>query len=146
MKINNLMKGIVGGLIFTLLGAFIFQMVANATGYVFDFSALITGGLAGLGFGLFAKERDRFSEHVMGAALGYAAIMLGYFLVYMSPMSVSTGAFIHSTTVTVVPAELMSFGDFMANTFKESPIHALFFVLGIVAGSAVAWYVADKRK
>jgi hypothetical protein len=142
MRTSNVLKGLAGGLAFGAVGALVVMGIAIATGYIHTFFAIIAGGMAGLGFGLLAREKDRFALHVMGGAVGYAAIILAFFLVYISPLS---GRDLFYGGYTVVPAEVVSFWDFMTGSVVDSGFNMLFIIIGIGAGSAAAYYIANKR-
>jgi hypothetical protein len=142
MKTSNILKGIVGGLVFGIAGALIIMGIAVATGYIHTFLAILAGGMAGLGFGLVAREKDRFALHVMGGAVGYASIILAFFLVYISP--ISGNDFLYGN-YTFVPAEFVSFGEFIAGSIADSTFNLLFIIFGVGAGSGAAYYIANKR-
>ena len=142
METSNLMKGLVGGLVFAVVGAFIFQMVTSFTGYYIGWMAILAGALGGLGFGLLAREEDGFALHIMGGALGYAAIMLGYLLIYMTPIR---GYEFMYGSYTIVPAEVVGFGEFITLTIEDSVWNLLFIGLGVFVGSKMAYYIVMKR-
>jgi hypothetical protein len=142
MKISNLIKGLAGGFGAGAVGALIVMGIATATGYTHTFLAILAGGMAGLGFGLLAGEKDRFANHVMGGAVGYAAIILAYLLIYISP--ISGHDFLYGS-YTVVPAEFVSFWEFMGGSIMDTGYNILFIIMGIAAGSGAAYYIASKR-
>jgi len=142
MENGNLIKGLIGGLAFAAVGAFLFQMIVAATGYYITWMAIIAGGLAGVGFGLFAREKDSFALHVMGGAMGYAAIMLAYLLVYLTPIS---GYELMYGSYTVVPADVVSFGEFITLSIMDSVWNIVFMGLGVFAGSKTAYYMVMKK-
>ncbi len=142
METNNLIKGLAGGLALAAVGAFLFQMITAATGYYITWMAIIAGGLAGVGFGLLAREKDGFALHVMGGAVGYAAIMLSYLLIYLTPIS---GYELMYGSYTVVPAEVVSFGEFITLSIMDSVWNIIFVGVGIFAGSKTAYYMVMKK-
>lgn len=142
MENNSLIRGLVGGLILGVLGAFIFQLALIGTGYIFGILTIIVGGMAGYGFGIASSEKDPFTSYVMGGALGYFSVLLSYILAYFSTVSGHEAVY---GSYSFVPAEIFGFWEFMALDISSNAINLIFIVFGVIAGAKAAAY-ANKRK
>jgi len=118
--------GIVVGIVGVLIGALIWKYIALWTGYMFGLIALISAGLAGGGFGLFTIGGNKWVRGFIGASLGLASIVIGYYFIYTGPVDIGYYG-------SVVPADVMSFEAFM-NAIIE-PIDLLFLAIGLFEGA-----------
>lgn len=117
--------GIAVGIVGVLIGALIWKYIAIWTGYMFGAIALISAGIAGGFFGFPTIGGNRGICAIIGAGLGLASIIMGYYFIYTSSVDIGYR--------TVVPAEFMSFGEFMSVII--GPIDLLFLAIGLYEGA-----------
>ncbi len=122
----NIMKGLVYGIIGAIVGALIWKGITMATGNMYGLVALIIAALAGACFGFPTRGGDKTMRMVIGAALGLASIVLGYYLIYTTPLDIGTGA-------AVVPADLMPFDRFWG--LIAGPVDYIFLLIGLYEGA-----------
>ncbi|MEA2015006.1 MAG: hypothetical protein U9N38_06865 [Thermodesulfobacteriota bacterium] len=118
--------GIALGIVGVLIGALVWKYIAIWTGYMFGAIALVSAGLAGGGFGLLTMGGNRAIRAIIGASLGLASIVMGYYFIYTSPVDIGWYG-------SVIPAELMSFEEFMGAMIE--PIDLLFLAIGLYEGA-----------
>lgn len=122
----NFVNGLVYGITGAIVGALIWKGITMATGNMYGLVALIIAALAGACFGFPTRGGDKKLRMVSGAALGLASIVLGYYLIYTTPLDIGTGA-------TVVPADLMSFENFWS--LIAEPVDYIFLLIGLYEGA-----------
>jgi hypothetical protein len=102
--ISRLGAGILMGLIFSAIGAFIFNFVTNLLGSYFYFLLIPLGYFGGLGFGLFTKGNGMI-RGLLGLMFGLTAMLIGLWLVFTTVISIEG--------TLIAPSSVMSFGEFL---------------------------------
>lgn len=123
------------GIIGALIGGTIFGGVGIATGYLLGFIALISGAIPGVLLGYSTRNESKLPRAVIGAGLGFASILFGYYMIYqMAEIAVELP--LYKIVYHVRPCEVMSFSKFMSNTLE--PLDALFFIIGVAESAALS--------
>ncbi len=122
----NFVNGLVYGIIGAIVGALIWKGITMATGNMYGLVALIIAALAGACFGFPTRGGDKNMRMIIGAALGLASIVLGYYLIYTTPLDIGTGA-------AIVPADLMPFDKFWG--LIAGPVDYIFLLIGMYEGA-----------
>lgn len=114
------------GIIGALIGGYIWAVIAMKTGVMYGIIALISVGLAGVGFGFPTRGGNKGIRGLIGAILGLTSIILGYYFIYMSPINLG------AQSIPLIPAKYMSFGEFWSIIVGH--IDYLFLIIGIYEG------------
>jgi hypothetical protein len=124
--ISRLGAGIVAGIIFSAIGAFIFNFITGLLGSYFYFLLIPLGYFGGLGFGLFTKGNAAI-RGVFGLIFGLTAMIIGLWLVFITAIDIDG--------TLIAPSSVMSFGEFL------DPLDYLCILAGMGAG-----FFAGKRE
>jgi len=119
-----LLFGALAGLVGAVFGAFVWMEMAIRTDTLIGYVALMSAGIAGVTFGYSTRGVKHAARGYMGAGLGLIAIVLGYYFIYMAPISYEG--------MTFVAARYQSFGEFWS-TFT-GPVDYLFLSIGAYMG------------
>lgn len=122
----NFVNGMVYGIIGAIVGALIWKGITMATGNMYGLVALIIAALAGACFGFPTRGGNKIMRMIIGAALGLTSIVLGYYLIYTTPLDTGTGS-------AVVAASLMSFEQFWG--LIAEPVDYIFLLIGVYEGA-----------
>ncbi|MCX9015002.1 MAG: hypothetical protein OIN89_09475 [Candidatus Methanoperedens sp.] len=122
----NYVNGTVYGIIGAIVGAFVWKGITMATGNMYGLVALIIAALAGASFGFPTRGGDKKLRMIIGALLGLASIILGYYLIYSTAFDIGMGA-------AIVPADLMPFEEFWS--LIAEPVDYIFLFIGVYEGA-----------
>ncbi|NIA11925.1 MAG: hypothetical protein GWP10_19925 [Nitrospiraceae bacterium] len=123
---KNWLIGAAFGIIGALIGGYIWAVIAMKTGTMYGIIALISAGLAGVGFGIPTRGGSNNIRGLIGAILGLTSIILGYYFIYISPINLG------AQSIPIVPAKYMSFEEYWS--IIVDPIDYLFLIIGIYEG------------
>ena len=119
--------GIIAGIVGVIIGALIWKYIAIYTGYMSGFVAIISAAIAGGIFGYMTQGGNKNIRSIVGATLGIASIIMGYYFIYISPIDLGYPYF------TVVLADEMSFEEFMSNSIEA--VDMIFLFIGLYEGA-----------
>jgi len=123
---KNWLIGAAFGIIGALIGGYIWAVIAMKTGTMCGIIALISAGLAGVGFGIPTRGGNNNIRGLIGAILGLTSIILGYYFIYISPINLG------AQSISIVPTKYMSFEEYWS--IIVGPIDYLFLIIGIYEG------------
>jgi hypothetical protein len=124
--VSRLGVGILMGIIFAAVGAFIFNFITNLLGSYYYFLLIPLGYFGGLGFGIFTKGNGAV-RGLFGLGFGLAAMLIGLWLVFTTAINIGGGTLI-------APSSVMSFSEFLD----------LLDYLCILAGIVAAFFAGKK--
>ncbi|MBT31391.1 MAG: hypothetical protein CMO01_17185 [Thalassobius sp.] len=125
---QNLVNGIIAGILVGLLGATVWCLVTVSTGFQIGYMAVAIG--AGVGFGIryFGKGIDQIFG-IIGAAIALFSCLIGNFLCIVSYMADAEG---YSFFETLLYFDYYYLPDVMIETF--SPMDVVFYGIALYEG------------
>jgi len=116
--VSRLGVGIVAGVVFAIIGAFIFNFITQVLGSYYYVLLIPFGWFGGFGFGVFTKGNP-WVRGLFGAMFGLSAMLLGLWFVYTTPINIEG--------INVAASSVMSYSEFL------DPLDYLSILGGIVA-------------